>query len=76
MPFLQRLLNKENIKRKADFKDLQTFCDAKRRKTLTKNIFASEPCWLIADYITFENKVYYYYYYYYVKHLPPRVGLV
>ena len=36
VPFLQRLLNKENLKRKADFKDLQTFCDAKRRKTLTK----------------------------------------
>ena len=38
IPYLQRLLNKENLKRKAELKDLQTFeNDMKKRKTQLKD---------------------------------------
>ena len=32
VPYLQRVLNKENCKRKADFKNLEIMCESKRRK--------------------------------------------
>ena len=34
IPYMQRLLNNESLKRKADFRELQTFNDSKRRKIL------------------------------------------
>ena len=38
IPYLQRLLNKEYLKRKADFNDLQTFDNVvKKRKTQLKD---------------------------------------
>ena len=33
IPYLQRQLNREYLKRKSDFKDIQTFSEPKKRKT-------------------------------------------
>ena len=61
VPYLQRQLNREYLKRKSDFNDLQTLNKPKKRwiNNSTVNYVSS------TDPITCENKVHYYYYYYY-----------
>ena len=57
IPYLQRQLNRDVLKRKCEFKDLLTFNEPKRKRTEKNNHSVLVNYVIFADPITKENKV-------------------
>ena len=51
IPYLQRQLNKDILKRKCEFKDLQTFIETKRKRTEKNNHS------VLVNYVSFADPI-------------------